>query len=54
LHAAAKDTRINTDNVRLYGVLDDRFTRTPAGANPLNLGGRNTLNQRRGSPGSRR
>jgi sugar phosphate isomerase/epimerase len=44
-HAAAKDTRINTDNVRLYGVLDDRFTRTPADANPLNLGGRNTLNQ---------
>jgi sugar phosphate isomerase/epimerase len=44
-HAAAKDTRINADNVKLYGVLDDRFTRTPADANPLNLGGRNTLNQ---------
>jgi sugar phosphate isomerase/epimerase len=44
-HAAAKDTRINTDNVRLYGVLDDRFSRTPADANPLNLGGHNTLNQ---------
>jgi sugar phosphate isomerase/epimerase len=44
-HAAAKDTRINTGNVRLYGVLDDRFSRTPADANPLNLGGRNTLNQ---------
>jgi sugar phosphate isomerase/epimerase len=44
-HAAAKDTRINEDNVRLFGVLDDRFTRTPADQNPLNLGGDNTLNQ---------
>jgi len=44
-HAAAKDTRINADNVKLYGVLDDRFTRTPADANPVGLGGRNTLNQ---------
>jgi sugar phosphate isomerase/epimerase len=44
-HAAAKDTRINQDNVRLFGVLDDRFTRTPADRNPLNLGGHNTLNQ---------
>jgi sugar phosphate isomerase/epimerase len=43
-HAAAKDTRINADNVRLYGVLDDRFARTPADANPLNIGGDNTLN----------
>jgi len=44
-HAAAKDTRINADNVKLYGVLDDRFARTPADANPLNIGGDNTLNQ---------
>ena len=44
-HAAAKDTRINDDNVRLFGVLDDRFTRTPADRNPLGLGGNNTLNQ---------
>jgi len=44
-HAAAKDTRINQDNVRVSGVLDDRFTRTPADHNPLNLGGNNTLNQ---------
>jgi sugar phosphate isomerase/epimerase len=44
-HAAAKDTRINQDNVRVFGVLDDRFTRTPADQNPLGLGGRNTLNQ---------
>jgi sugar phosphate isomerase/epimerase len=42
-HAAAKDTRINADNVKLFGVLDDRFTRTTE--NPLNLGGDNTLNQ---------
>jgi sugar phosphate isomerase/epimerase len=49
-HAAAKDTRINTDNVKLYGVLDDRFTRTPEDANPLNLGGHNTLNQWPQSP----
>lgn len=44
-HAAAKDTRINEENVRVFGVLDDRFTRTPASRNPLNLGGDNTLNQ---------
>ena len=42
-HAAAKDTRINADNVKLFGVLDDRFTRTTE--DPLNLGGDNTLNQ---------
>ena len=44
-HAAAKDTRINADNVKVFGVLDDRFTRTPADRDPLGLGGRNTLNQ---------
>jgi sugar phosphate isomerase/epimerase len=44
-HAAAKDTRINQQNARVFGVLDDRFTRTPADQNPLNLGGNNTLNQ---------
>jgi sugar phosphate isomerase/epimerase len=49
-HAAAKDTRINADNVKLYGVLDDRFTRTPADQNPLNLGGNNTLNRWPQSP----
>jgi sugar phosphate isomerase/epimerase len=42
-HAAAKDTRINEDNCRIFGVLDDRFSRVPADQNPLNLGGRNTL-----------
>jgi sugar phosphate isomerase/epimerase len=49
-HAAAKDTRINAENVRLHGVLDDRFTRTPADADPLSLGGTNTLNQWPRSP----
>ena len=44
-HAAAKDTRINPGNVALFGVLDDRFMRVPAAENPLNLGGRNTLNR---------
>jgi sugar phosphate isomerase/epimerase len=28
----------------VFGVLDDRFARTPAEKNPLNLGGKNTLN----------
>ena len=32
-HAAAKDTRINPA-CAVYGVLDDRFTRTPADDNP--------------------
>ena len=32
-HAAAKDTRIN-DNCKIYGVLDERFTRIPLGPEP--------------------
>jgi sugar phosphate isomerase/epimerase len=44
-HAAAKDTRINERNCRIFGVLDDRFQRVPADENPLNIGGRNTLNR---------
>jgi len=44
-HAAAKDTRINEENCRIYGVLDDRFTRVPAEENPVGLGGRHTLNR---------
>lgn len=44
-HAAAKDTRINDQNCRVFGVLDDRFQRVPPEENPLNLGGRNTLNR---------
>jgi sugar phosphate isomerase/epimerase len=44
-HAAAKDTRINEQNCRVFGVLDDRFQRVPPEENPVNLGGRNTLNR---------
>jgi sugar phosphate isomerase/epimerase len=43
-HAAAKDTRINPA-CAVYGVLDDRFTRTPCNENPTSLGGRHTLNR---------
>lgn len=45
LHAAAKDTRINDQNRRIHGVLDDRFRRVPAEENPVGLGGRYTLNR---------
>jgi sugar phosphate isomerase/epimerase len=41
-HAAAKDTLIH-DAVTYAGVLDDRHTRVTE--NPLNIGGRNTLNR---------
>ena len=44
-HAAAKDTRINEQNRRIHGVLDDRFRRVPADENPIGLGGRYTLNR---------
>jgi sugar phosphate isomerase/epimerase len=44
-HAAAKDTRINAEHVRIHGVLDDRFTRVLPDENPLGLGGRYTLNR---------
>ncbi|HEY7042583.1 MAG TPA: sugar phosphate isomerase/epimerase [Nocardioidaceae bacterium] len=44
-HAAAKDTRINDANVRIHGVLDDRFHRIPPEENPIGLGGRYTLNR---------
>lgn len=44
-HAAAKDTRINEANCRVYGVLDDRFQRVPADQHPVGIGGRNTLNR---------
>lgn len=44
-HAAAKDTRINDEHVRIHGVLDDRFTRVSPDRNPVGLGGRYTLNQ---------
>jgi sugar phosphate isomerase/epimerase len=45
LHAAAKDTRVNEENRRVNGVLDDRFHRVPAAENPIGLGGRYTLNR---------
>ncbi len=44
-NAATKDTRINAQNLRVHGVLDDRFRRVPAGEHPTGLGGRNTLNR---------
>jgi sugar phosphate isomerase/epimerase len=44
-HAAAKDTRINEQNRRIHGVLDDRFQRVPPEDNPIGLGGRYTLNR---------
>jgi sugar phosphate isomerase/epimerase len=43
-HAAAKDTRIN-DNCKIYGVLDERFTRIPLSENPTGLGGRHVVNK---------
>jgi sugar phosphate isomerase/epimerase len=43
-HAAAKDTRIN-DNCKIYGVLDERFTRIPLDQNPTGLGGRHVVNK---------
>ena len=45
-HAAAKDTRINADNVRIHGVLDDRFGRVrPDEPGALGLGGSYTLSR---------
>lgn len=51
LHAAAKDTRINEENRRINGVLDDRFRRIPPEQNPTSLGGDHTLNQWPTDPG---
>jgi sugar phosphate isomerase/epimerase len=44
-HAAAKDTRINEENCRIFGVLDDRFRRVPPEESPLNLGGQSFATQ---------
>lgn len=44
-HAAAKDTKIHDENVRIHGVLDDRHERVLPADNPLGLGGRYTLNR---------
>jgi sugar phosphate isomerase/epimerase len=41
-HAAAKDTRINPA-CRVFGVLDDRFTRIPPNEHPTGLGGRHVM-----------
>jgi sugar phosphate isomerase/epimerase len=41
-HAAAKDTRINPA-CRVFGVLDDRFTRIPPNELPTGLGGRHVM-----------
>lgn len=38
-HAAAKDVRVNTENARLYGVLDNRFRRLSPDEPRTNLGG---------------
>jgi sugar phosphate isomerase/epimerase len=38
-HAAAKDVRINAENAKLYGVLDNRFRRVPPDQPRINLGG---------------
>jgi sugar phosphate isomerase/epimerase len=43
-HAAAKDTRINPA-CRVFGVLDDRFTRIPPNELPTGLGGRHVMNR---------
>lgn len=43
-HAAAKETRINAA-CAIYGVLDDRFTRTPSDDDPTSVGGRHTVNR---------
>jgi sugar phosphate isomerase/epimerase len=43
-HAAAKDTRINEQNRRIVGVLDDRFRPVPAGQPAIGLGGRYVVN----------
>lgn len=42
-HAAAKDTRINAANMRVHGVLDDRFRRVPSSA-ATSLAGASALN----------
>ncbi|MEA5456537.1 sugar phosphate isomerase/epimerase [Sinomonas sp. JGH33] len=44
-HAAAKDVRINTENAKLYGVLDNRFRRLRPEENRTNLGGDEWANE---------
>lgn len=44
-HAAAKDVRINPENARLYGVLDNRFRRLRPDEPRTNLGGDEWANE---------
>jgi sugar phosphate isomerase/epimerase len=45
VHAAAKDVRINRDNVGVYGVLDERFRRLSPEEDRVNLGGDEWVNE---------
>ncbi|GAB4100681.1 sugar phosphate isomerase/epimerase [Sinomonas halotolerans] len=44
-HAAAKDVRVNPENAKLYGVLDNRFRRLSPDENRTNLGGDEWANE---------
>jgi sugar phosphate isomerase/epimerase len=44
-HAAAKDVRINTENAKLYGVLDNGFRRLSPSEPRVNLGGDEWANE---------
>lgn len=44
-HAAAKDVRVNPENAKLYGVLDNRFRRLSADEPRTNLGGDEWANE---------
>ncbi|WP_369046683.1 sugar phosphate isomerase/epimerase family protein [Sinomonas sp. P10A9] len=44
-HAAAKDVRVNTENAKLYGVLDNRFRRLSPDEPRTNLGGDEWANE---------
>jgi sugar phosphate isomerase/epimerase len=44
-HAAAKDVRVNPENARLYGVLDNRFRRLSPEEPRTNLGGDEWANE---------
>jgi sugar phosphate isomerase/epimerase len=45
VHAAAKDVRVNPENARLYGVLDNRFRRLSPDEPRTNLGGDEWANE---------
>lgn len=45
LHAAAKDVRINQQNVEIYGVLDERFRRLRPDEPRTNMGGDEYVNE---------